>query len=234
VSKPPVSRETVLANHFLLRHLRPEELSRLSAAATIVRKDARQTIFEKGDKGTSLMAVLSGQVKICTYSSDGKELILNIIDSGGLFGEIAVLDHHPRSATAVAIEDTELLVLEGSRLMPFLTGDQEIASRLLAVLCQRLRQTSEQLEDALLRDAPARLARCLLRLGDTHGARDGTGVSLKIRLSQAQLGNLIGMSRESVNKYEVEWIRAGYLSKKNGWLRIENVEVLRDLSQSDV
>ncbi len=234
MSHPPVNREAILANHFLLRHLRPEELSRLSASATITRRAARQTIFEKGDKGVSLMAVLAGKVKICTYSADGKELILNIIDVGGLFGEIAVLDGHPRSANAVAIEETELLVLERNRLMPFLTGDQEIASRLFAVLCQRLRQTSEQLEDALLRDAPARLARCLLRLSDTHGMREGSAVSLTIRLSQQQLGNLIGMSRESVNKHEVEWIRAGYLSKKNGWLRIEEVEVLRDLAQSDL
>jgi len=151
----PVNREEILAGHFLLRHLQAEELSRLAASATLVRHRAHATIFQKGDLGGSMMAVVTGRVKICTYSPDGKELVLNIIDRGGLFGEIALLDGQPRSGDAVALEDTELLVLERTRLMPFLTANPEIPTRLIAVLCQRLRQTSEALEDALLRDAPS-------------------------------------------------------------------------------
>jgi CRP/FNR family cyclic AMP-dependent transcriptional regulator len=230
----PVTREAILANHFLLRHLRPEELHRLAAASTIAHYPAHKTIFHRGDPGDSLMAVLSGHVKICTYSVNGKELTLNIIEQGGLFGEIAVLDGQTRSADAVAIGDTELLVLERRRLMPFLTGDPEIAARLIGVLCQRVRQASEQLEDALLRDAPSRLARCLLRLSKALGAPDGTGVRLSVKLSQQQLGSLTGISREITNKYIVEWTRAGYLTVTNGFIRIEDPEVFRDLSDADV
>src|ERR1700722_13055226 len=127
----PITREAVLANHFLLRHLQPQELKQLSASSTITRHSADSTIYQKGDAGDSLMAVLDGRVKICTYSVGGKELILNIIDRGGLFGEIAVLDGQPRSADAVAIGEVELLVLERRRLMPFLTGDPTIAARLI-------------------------------------------------------------------------------------------------------
>ncbi len=230
----PTTREAILANHFLLRHLQPEELQRLAAASTVAHFPPHSTIFHKGDTGDSLMAVLAGRVKICTYSLQGKELMLNIIDRGGLFGEIAVLDGQSRSADAVAIEQTELLILERRRLMPFLTGDSEIATRLIGVLCQRLRQTSEQLEDALLLDAPSRLARCLLRLGHALGTPDGSGVRLNIRLSQQQIGTLIGISREITNRYMVEWTRAGYLTVTNGFIRIEDPKLLMELSDADM
>jgi CRP-like cAMP-binding protein len=118
--------------------------------------------------------------------------------------------------------------------MPFLTGDPEIAALMIAILCQRMRQTSEQLEDALLLDAPARLARCLLRLGSALGAPDGAGMRLNIKLSQQQIGSLIGISREITNKYIVEWTRTGYLTTANGFLRIVDPEALRALSETEV
>ena len=230
----PLNREEILAGHFLLRHLRPQELSSLAASAILARHRAQATIFQKGDPGGSMMAVVSGRVKICTYSADGKELVLNIIDRGGLFGEIAVLDGQPRSADAVAIEDSELLVLERNRLMPFLTANPEIATRLIAVLCQRLRQTSEALEDALLRDAPSRVARGLLRLAGIFGKNEAGGLRLDIKLSQQQIGNLIGISRESTNKYIVEWTRAGWVAVNNGFITISDREALESLSEADL
>jgi CRP/FNR family cyclic AMP-dependent transcriptional regulator len=229
----PLNLEDILAGHFLLRHLRPEELSRLAANVTLTRHRAQATIFKQGDPGGSMMAVVSGRVKICSYSAEGKELLLNIIDRGGLFGEIAVLDGQPRSGDAVAIEDTELLVLERTRLMPFLTANPEIPTRLIAVLCQRLRQTSEALEDALLRDAPSRVARGLLRLAGTFGKQEPAGLRLDIKLSQQQIGNLIGISRESINKYIVDWTRAGYLAVNNGFITITDKAALESLSQAE-
>jgi CRP/FNR family transcriptional regulator, cyclic AMP receptor protein len=229
----PVNREAVLSGHFLLRHLQPDEISRLAATASLTHHSANATIFQKGDPGDSMMAVVRGRVKICTYSADGKELVLNIIDRGGLFGEIAVLDGQPRSGDAVALEDTELLVLTRARLMPFLTANPEIATRLIAVLCQRLRQTSEQLEDALLRDAPSRLARGLLRLAGTFGTAQGNGVRLDIKLSQQQLGNLVGASRESINKHIVEWTRGGILDVKAGMITILDQDALEELSEAE-
>jgi CRP/FNR family cyclic AMP-dependent transcriptional regulator len=229
-----LNREEILASHFLLRHLRPEELSRLAASATLMRHRHQATIFQKGDPGGSMMAVVRGRVKICTYSADGKELVLNIIDRGGLFGEIALLDGQPRSADAVAIDDTELLVLDRNRLLPFLTAHPEIATRLIEVLCQRLRSTSEALEDALLRDAPSRVARGLLRLAATFGKQQATGLRLDIKLSQQQIGNLIGISRESINKYIVEWTRAGYVAVNDGFITILDREALESLSEAEM
>jgi CRP-like cAMP-binding protein len=233
MSNAATGREAILAGHFLLRHLRPDELSRLAASAVLVRHRAHATIFQKGDPGLSMMAVVSGRVKICTYSADGKELVLNMIDRGGLFGEVAVLDGQPRSGDAVALENTELLVLERARLMPFLTDNPDIPTRLIAVLCQRLRQTSEALEDALLRDAPSRVARGLLRLAGTFGKQDPAGLRLDIKLSQQQIGNLIGISRESINKYIVDWSRAGYLEVTGGVITIMDKAALMTLSQAE-
>jgi CRP/FNR family transcriptional regulator, cyclic AMP receptor protein len=228
------NREEILASHFLLRHLRAEELSRLAASATMVRHRHQATIFQKGDPGGSMMAVVRGRVKICTYSADGKELVLNIIDRGGLFGEIALLDGHPRSADAVAIDDTELLVLDRNRLLPFLNENPAIPIRLIEVLCQRLRLTSEALEDALLRDAPSRVARGLLRLAATFGRKQSGGLLIDIKLSQQQIGSLIGISRESTNKYIVEWTRAGYLSVNDGFITILDHDVLVSLSEAEM
>ena len=149
--------------------LRPEELSRLAAVAKRSSHSPGETVFRKGDPGDSMMAVIRGRVKICTYSGDGRELVLNIVGAGVLFGEIALLDGQPRTGDAVAIEDTELLVVDRNRFMPFLKENPEIQARLLAVLCRRLRQTSEHLEDALMRDARSRVARGLLRLAEAFG-----------------------------------------------------------------
>jgi len=234
MAQPLANREDILANHFLLRHLEPEALSRLALTAVSVRHASGSTIFHKGDPGGSMMAVVRGRVKICTYSADGKELVLNIIDRGGLFGEIAVLDGRPRSADAVAIGETELLVLERARLLPLLTASPGIATRLIEVLCQRLRWTSDALEDALLRDAPARVARGLLRLASTFGRREAKGLTIDIKLSQQQIGNLIGVSRESTNKYIVEWTRTGHLSVEHGTITITDPATLEEMANAEI
>jgi CRP-like cAMP-binding protein len=226
-------REEVLSRHVLLRHLQPDEMKRLAATAQFTRHPGQATIFQKGDAGNSLMAVIRGKVKICTYSNDGKELVLNIIDQGGTFGEIAVLDGRPRTADAIALEETDLLVLERAQLMSFLSGNPELLSRLLAVLCQRLRQTSEHLEDAMLREAPSRLARGLLRLAETFGRPGPTGTKLAIKLSQTQIGNLIGASRESVNKLLKEWERAGHLVMEGGNIVIRDPRRLERLADPE-
>lgn len=226
-------REAALAGHFLLRHLRPEERRRLAASAQIQRYPRGATIFQKGDAGSSMMAVIRGRVKISTWSNEGRELVLNIIDQGGVFGEIAVLDGRPRTADAIALDETDLLVLERSQLLPFLTGNPEALARLLEVLCQRLRQTSEHLEDAMLREAPSRLARGLLRLAETFGRPVPDGIRLNIKLSQQQIGSLVGASRESINKHLNDWQRAGHLTLEGGSITIRDRAVLERIAEAE-
>jgi CRP/FNR family transcriptional regulator, cyclic AMP receptor protein len=191
----------------------------------------RKLIFQKGDPGTSMMAVIRGRVKICTHSADGKELVLNIIDRGGLFGEIAVLDGEPRTADAVALEETDLLVLERRRLLPFLTANPEATLRLMVVICKRLRQTSDHLQDVLFLEAPSRLARWLLRLSETFGKPAPSGIRLDIKLSQQQIGSLVGVSRESVNKHLGDWQKAGCIGVESGFITILDKDLLEEIAE---
>ena len=226
-------KELVLSGHFLLRHLGHDELRRLAATTTLAHHSARTVIFQKGDPGSSMMAVIRGKVKICTQSIDGKELVLNLINRGGLFGEIALLDGEPRTADAVALEETDLLVLERSRFQPFLSERPDLALRLISVLCKRLRQTSEHLEDTMFFEAPSRLARSLLRLAEAFGKVEDGGTRLDIKLSQQQLGNLVGVSRESVNKQLGEWQRGGLIDFAGGIITLRDRRAIEGIASAN-
>lgn len=225
-------KELVLAGHFLLKHLEREELKRLAAAARLSHHSKNATIFQKGDPGDSMMAVIRGRVKICSHSLDGKELVLSIVNKGGVFGEIALLDGEPRTADAVALEETDLLVLDRAQIMPLLTGRPDVAFRIIGVLCKRLRATSEHLEDTLFLEASSRFARALKRLGKAFGKPGADGVTLDIKLSQQQLGCLVGVSRESINKLLNEWQRAGVIQMTGGYITILDAEALEGLSET--
>jgi len=225
-------KELVLAQHFLLKHLERDELRRLAQSATLAGYPPNRTIFQKGDPGDSMMAVIRGRVKICAHSADGKELVLNIIGKGGIFGEIALLDGEPRTADAVALDETDLLVLSRAQFLPFMKERPDLALRLIAVLCKRLRQTSEHLEDALLLDAPSRIARALLRLAEAFGKPAPGGIRIDIKLSQQQIGNLVGISRESVNKYLGDWQRDGLIGVEGGVITVLDHDALDEVAAS--
>jgi CRP/FNR family transcriptional regulator, cyclic AMP receptor protein len=222
-------KEAILAEHVLLRHLKREELRQLAGYAWVAHHPTHAVIFRKGDPGASMMAVLRGRVKICSYSLDGKELVLNIISKGEFFGEIALLDGEPRTADAVAHEPCDLLVLERRHFLPFLERNPEVCLRLLTVLCQRLRRTSEQLEDTLFLEVPSRLARALLRLAKACGQKVPGGVRIDLKLSQQQLGALVGITRESTNKQLGEWQKEELIAVKNGYITILDMDTLEDI-----
>jgi CRP/FNR family cyclic AMP-dependent transcriptional regulator len=226
----------VLAGHFLLRDLPREDLDKLASYALAVRYPAHRILFHKGDPGDGMMAVISGRVKIRSHSADGKELVMNVIKPGELFGEIALLDAKPRTADAVTMEPCELLVLERRDFIPFLADRPQACFHLLTVLCERLRQTSQQLEDALFLDLPSRLARCLVRLAERFGkpVGDGTqGTQIDVRLSQQELAAFVGMTRESVNKQLATWRRDGVVGFSAGMVTIHDMAELRFVSGID-
>jgi CRP-like cAMP-binding protein len=226
-------KEIVLSEHFLLRHLDRDELRRLAATTTLSNYPAGAVIFLKGDPGTSMLAVVRGRVKICAHSSEGKELILNIIERGGLFGEIALFDGEPRSADAIALDETDLLSLERSKFQPFLKEHPDLAQLLLTVVCKRFRETSQHLEDSLFREASSRLARCLLRLSRAFGKNVDGGTLLDIKLSQQQLGSYVGVSRETVNKLLGEWQRDGLIAINSSVITLRNKAALEDVALAE-
>jgi CRP-like cAMP-binding protein len=164
-------------------------------------------IFRKGDAGAELVAVLSGIVKISTPGPDGREVILNMIQAGEVFGEIALLDHQGRSADAIAATDCELLFIHRRDVNALLRAQPDLALKLSEVACARLRQTSEQVEDAFFLDLRARLAKALLRLCEQAGGSRPA----RIELTQQELSQRIGMSREATNKQLRRWAKAGLI-----------------------
>jgi len=209
--------------------MQPEELDAILEFATERRVRRGQTVLQKGDPGSSMMAVLSGRVRISAVNAEGKEITLNVINPGQVFGEIALLDGQPRSADATATEDTALLVIERRQFMPFLESNQNLTIRMLAVLCERLRSTSIALEQIALFDLEARLARLILKLATDYGKPTTDGTRIELKLSQRDISNLVAASRESVNKQLAEWRDSGVLTFENGYIILHRTEDLQAL-----
>ncbi len=203
-----------LAKHDLLGHLTPEELDRLLAPARVERVDEGRVLFRKGDAGDRLYVVLSGRISIGTTSEAGKEVVFNVLGRGEVFGEIALLDGKARTADATAMAESHLLVLDRADFMPFLERHPEVAARLIAVLCERVRWVSESYEDALFMELPARLAKRLLVLAQSHGEPgEGKTTRIEFPLSQQELANMAGVSREAVNKLLRAWQSEGLIAQ---------------------
>ena len=222
----------VLSQHFLLRHLAEAELDQLLQFAKLRRARAGEVLFQKGDAGDGLMAIMKGRIRISTLSEDGKEVVLNILGRGELFGEIALIDGKERSADASVIEDAELVVIDARDFMPFLAARPELATRLLVLLCQRIRWVSNLYEDAVFRHLPARLAKHLLWLADSFGSDTKAGKRIGIKLSQQDLGNLMGTTRESVNKQMRQWIDDGLVTVERGYITIHDQDALEAYVES--
>ena len=222
----PEVRRSLLAKHFLLREADPKTLDQLVAASVVVSYGNRQRIFDKGDDGERLLGVLAGQVRIYVMSSEGRELIMNVIMPGELFGEISLIDGKPRSASAVAIGDTDLLHIRRADLQSLLQKNSELCFKFMSVLCERVRWTSGLLEDASLLDLPARLAKRLLNLAHGIGEKEGTGLRINVKLSQTDLGNMLGVTREAVNKQLREWKKDGIVDMQDGSVLIQDPKVL--------
>jgi CRP/FNR family transcriptional regulator, cyclic AMP receptor protein len=222
-------KRRIIEQHFLLGKLSPSEIDALVTYSRVEHHAAGSEIFAKGSPGQSMMAVLRGTAKMSSASPDGKEIVLNIINPGEFFGEIAVLDGGERSADATAMEDCELLVLRRRDLMPFLENHADICLLLIRILCQRLRRTSEQVEDVLFRHLESRIAKTLLQLAERPDRLKLNGRCLDLHLSQRELGNIVGSSRESINKQLQIWQRAGLIELAKGAIVIRDAAAIGQL-----
>lgn len=224
-----LDKEQLMGSIPLFGPLDSEERRRLLAYMRLVRYPPKATLFCKGDPGTNMMAMVRGRAKVCTHSEDGKELVLNLINAGDVVGEIALLDGAARTADAVTLEDCEVLVLERRDFIPFLARHPETCLKLIKVLCDRVRRTSQMLEESLFLEGSARVAKRLEHLATLFGRRVPEGIEITIKLSQQQLGNMVGMSRESMNKLLGQWRRDKLVLTRNGHLVITDLERLKDI-----
>jgi len=179
------------------------------------------TLFQEGDAGDRLYIVTEGKIKLSHASGDGRESVLMVLGPGDMFGELSLFDPGPRTATAVAVTDSQVLGLGNTDLNPWLAGRPEVAQKLLQALAHRLRRTNETMSDLVFADVPGRVAKALLELGEKFGSKTEAGIYVNHDLTQEELAQLVGASRETVNKALADFV-------SRGWLKLEtrSVELL--------
>ena len=223
----------LLAGCTLFRDLSADERKSLVARARVRTFSRGDTVFLMGSLGDSMMAVLTGNIRISVPSSEGKEILLAIIQPGDFFGELALLDGIARSADAKAITACSLAVLERRDVLAFFDRHPSTLLGLVQVLCRRLRATTEQTAEVALLDLPGRLAKTLLRLAGVDQDEQPARHALKINLSQRELGNIVGATRESINKCLREWQRNGVIKSESNVIAIKNRGALKKLAEPD-
>jgi CRP/FNR family cyclic AMP-dependent transcriptional regulator len=179
-----------------------------------------EALFAEGDPGDALHVVVDGKVKICRTAPDGRENVVAVLGPGDLLGELSLFDAQPRAASAVAVADTTLATLPDRDFRSWLAEHPAAALVLLEALAVRLRQTNEAMADLVFTDVPGRVAKALLSLAGKFGAVDGDGATRVAHdLTQEELAQLVGASRETVNKALADFAA-------RGWLRVDGKAVV--------
>jgi CRP/FNR family transcriptional regulator, cyclic AMP receptor protein len=221
-----VSYSELLARIPLFENLPREELDQLSALLRSRRYARGEVIFHQGDVGTSLHIVRKGQVAIRLSSSEGKEVTLTLLDRGDFFGELSLLDGETRSTDAVAREESDVLSLQREDFQRFLDTRPQVALGLLTTLSRLVRRVTQLVHDATFLDARTRLVRVLLGLAEQQGRSGAEGVVISQKLTQSELANLCGLTRESTNKWLRFFVREGLLSYEGGQITLVRPEQL--------
>jgi len=212
------SLERVLAVNAFFAALSPAALKKI-AGICVQRKLGRgETLFFKGDAGDGLYAIRRGQIAIGVTDDAGQRLTMNVLGSGDVFGEIALLDGQERTADAVASEASDLFFVPRRDFLQLLDREPSIAIQVIELLCARLRAVSAQVEDRAFLPLSARLARRIHALSQDYGA--------ELTVSQEELAAMTGVTRESVNRQLQEWKDEGWLSLGRKRLVVHDEEAL--------
>ncbi len=226
-----VDRRQLLSQIFVFASLGEAELDLLAERTVRKKLAAREELFHKGDEGNEAYAVLRGSLKAASTSEDGREITFSIMKEGEVIGEVAMLFGGRRTATVTALTPAELLVIHRRDLLDVMRRQPEIAIACMSSLAERLTHVSEVMEDTLFRNLPNRLARSLLALADEYGVEESDGLRIDLKLSQTELGNLVGATREAVNKQMRAFEQEGWLSSESGVVRVHDrgpLEALAD------
>lgn len=216
-------KRKLFETHGFFDQLSEGDLDILLSHARTEQHPAKHLIFAKGTPGRSMMAVLHGRVKISSPSDAGREIVLAVLEAGEIFGEMALLDGSERTADATAMTDCTLLVIDQRDFLPFLERRFDLCIKLLRLLCRRLRQSNEHIEGVLFEKLDTRLAKALVRLSSPIGPGRTSG---RIQISQTELANMLGASREAVNKQLHVWQRAGLLAINKREIAIPDITAI--------
>jgi CRP/FNR family transcriptional regulator len=198
----------------------------LRESMTEVRLSRGQTLFREGDPGERLYVVLTGKIKLVRSAADGRENLLAVLGPGEMFGELSAFDPRPRTATAAAITTVTLSGLGHHELEKWLLIHPEVASQLLAAMARRLRRTNEAMTDLVFSDVPGRVAKALLDMAGRFGVATDEGLRVPHDLTQEELAQLVGASRETVNKALADFAARGFLRLEGRAVVLLDVERL--------
>ncbi len=201
----------------------------LSAQATEIALDRGDVLFEQGDEGDALYAILEGTLEVSFLAMSGRKLSLTLMRPGEVFGEIALFDSGPRTATVVAAEPSRVLRVRQGDVMNQIRQHPDLAVDMIRLAGQRMRWMGSQLNEQVFLPMPIRLARKLLHLSELQD-----DPLTRITLSQSELAEFVGATREAVSKTISTWKRDNVVQASRGGLMIKDFEALRELADSDL
>ena len=217
--------DEILARAGIFQGVEPTAVSALTKQLQPVDFPRGHTVFAEGEPGDRLYIIISGKVKIGRRSPDGRENLLTIMGPSDMFGELSIFDPGPRTSSAITITEVRAVSMDREALRAWIADRPEVAEQLLRVLARRLRRTNENLADLVFSDVPGRVAKALLDLADRFGRPAADGLLVAHDLTQEELAQLVGASRETVNKALAEFVQ-------RGWIRLEaRAVVILDLQR---
>jgi CRP/FNR family transcriptional regulator, cyclic AMP receptor protein len=201
----------ILARSGILQGVEPGAISALIEYLHPVDFPRRHTVFAQAEPGDRLYIIISGKVKIGRRSSDGRENILAVMGPSDMFGELSIFDPGPRTSSATTITKVRAVSMDRGALRAWIKGRPEIAEQLLRVLARRLRRTNNSLADLIFTDVPGRVAKQLLELAQRFGIQEGGALRVTHDLTQEEIAQLVGASRDAVNKALAEFASRGWI-----------------------
>ena len=223
-----LTNRAILEHNFLFHGLPASSIDAIADLAHRKTFEKDVLVFNQGDDGDALFGIASGQVRIYSSDQKGHEVFLNILGSGDTFGEIALLDGLPRTASALTTARSTLVTIPRRQFLGYLERDTGLSVHLMKLLCGRLRWVSDLVEESAFLAGPARVAKRLSNLVETHGHPLPNG-GTEVVMSQADLGHFLGVSRQIINQYLRSWCEQGWVELKRGRIIVHDVEALQEL-----
>ncbi len=211
----------------LFAELDDNQLDRLSQVIIDRQYRKNQIIFGEGDPGEAIFLLKNGKIKLTKTTPDGREQILAFRSAGEIFAEVVLFDGGAYPATAEVIEDAKVGIIRNKDIERIILDNVDIAISLLKIMSKRLRQAQTSLKDIALKDVYGRLASTLLKLAAEHGIKSDGGTRISLNLTHQDLANMIGTSRESVNRVISEWRKEGVLDAQRGEITILKPQKLK-------
>jgi CRP/FNR family cyclic AMP-dependent transcriptional regulator len=219
--------EVVLRRAPLFNGLDDESARTLRRQTSEVKVSRGEHLFLEGQDGDRLYVVLDGKIKLTRAAPDGRENLLSVLGPGEMFGELSLFDPRPRTSTASAVTDATVAALAHDALRPWLLERPEVSMHMLQALARRLRRTNDVMADLVFTDVPGRVAKNLLDLADRFGEQERDGLHVHHDLTQEELAQLVGASRETVNKALADFAARGWLQISARSVLILDTERLR-------